>query len=247
MLRKTLVPTRMIYSDYVADSGARPLNGNYDFTFTIQEYRQSAARYLKRWSEDQSCRVTNGHFQVTLGDKNPLDEKLFSGIWATREDPIGARKDDEHGLRLRVSIQPRKKGEKPITVLRNLVTVPYAFRANRVNRFPTPDYDSGWVKRETFRSREPASGSLPLHPGARDCTLRHGLGGDTDEYVVDLTTKDERQNSSISCLPFHLASGGWNGAWWHSLTDSEITVEISGKATSPPLHPAQVRVRIWRC
>ena len=101
---------------------------------------------------------------------------------------------------------------------------------------PHPDYDSGWVS---------------LTAGASARTLSHGLLGDVNDYVVDMTYKTG--SSGINQRYFGGADFGATsfggtkandrvGAYWRSLTSSTITVYRRSEDT----YATQVRIRIWR-
>lgn len=90
--------------------------------------------------------------------------------------------------------------------------------------FPRPAYDSGW------------------HAIAKggDLTFNHNLGGNRDDYVVDLQFKDN------SGKVHNYLYGGmtWEpnlGAWWTDLTNTHIVVERMNQDE----WVLQVRVRIW--
>jgi hypothetical protein len=102
----------------------------------------------------------------------------------------------------------------------------------RIWRVPTADYDSGWQS---------------VGPD-EDKTFTHGLGGDSNDYVVDMQFK-----SASAALGVHqLQYGGDHhhdgfrvreeGAFWHSLGTSSISVHRG----DDDAHVQQVRVRIWR-
>jgi hypothetical protein len=100
-----------------------------------------------------------------------------------------------------------------------------------------PDYDSGWVSI--------AQDSVKA--------LTHNLGGDTDEYVVDLQFRDtgafgfgvnQLHYGSQEYIDFSNFSGAIpveNGAYWYALTDNEIKV----KRNADDKYADKVRVRIW--
>jgi len=91
--------------------------------------------------------------------------------------------------------------------------------------FPRPAYDSGWVS-------VTAGGSVDL---------THNLGGEVDNYVVDLTFKHPSYGVHQFGYGGDVTSGGFYGSWWQNLTASSITIE---RATNDGECP-EVRVRIW--
>ena len=100
-----------------------------------------------------------------------------------------------------------------------------------------PDYDSGWL----------------IISQAEVKTLDHALGGDSDEYVVDLQYKDSANpgfgvhQEEYGGVEYHdylpPINGAFlqQGAYWFGLTDISITVKRQLDDTKAD----QVRVRIW--
>ena len=92
--------------------------------------------------------------------------------------------------------------------------------------YPRPAYDSGWQA---------------VAQGA-SIDLTHNLGGNADNYIVDLTCKS---GSGYGINGFGLG-GDYNydefyGAYWRSLTTSSVSV----MRMNQDIDCAQVRVRIW--
>jgi len=101
---------------------------------------------------------------------------------------------------------------------------------------PVPDYSSGW---------------LNLGAGDTATVLTHNLGGDTDDYMVDLQYRGSAF-SGVNRRYYGGADWGANppsgmseddrvGAYWRSLTDSTITVYRRPE----DIYASEVRVRIW--
>jgi hypothetical protein len=88
--------------------------------------------------------------------------------------------------------------------------------------FPRPAFDSGWVS---------------ISPG-QSIGLTHGIGGDVDDYVVDMTFDDSFWG--VNAVFF---GGGADhlGARWQGLTDERITVH----RLRDDENAEQVRIRIW--
>jgi hypothetical protein len=92
--------------------------------------------------------------------------------------------------------------------------------------FPRPAYDSGWV---TISDVE---------------KLTHNIGGNVDEYVVDMQFKDTNpygngiHNYGSGGIEF---DGYYLGAYWRNLTTTSISVLRWGD----DLFADQVRIRIW--
>lgn len=95
--------------------------------------------------------------------------------------------------------------------------------------FPRPAYDSGWVSIAQGEAK----------------TLTHNLGGNADDYVVDLTFKSDAPTYGINQLFF----GGmyaydplkYYGAYWRELTSAKMVVSRQGD----DIHVDKIRVRIW--
>ncbi len=93
--------------------------------------------------------------------------------------------------------------------------------------FPRPNYDSGWVS---------------INHGEK-ITLNHNIGGNVDNYVVDLqrkeyTTTHGINNFGIGVNYFYETSFGVN---WQQLTTDSITVWLH----SDDGFGEQIRIRIW--
>jgi hypothetical protein len=100
---------------------------------------------------------------------------------------------------------------------------------------PTPTYDSGWLAMSQDQSR----------------TLTHGIGGSTDDYVVDMQFKSAANGvnqrhyggADFGTLP----PAGMNpedrvGAYWRTLTSASITIYRRPQ----DVYAEQIRIRIWR-
>ncbi len=204
------LPRQMNYQGVLRDEGGNLLNGSYEMTFTIYANLLSGGwpptySWTAVYSETQTVQVTDGLFNVVIGSQTPLDPGIFEGINLFN-----------YGLQLGVQVE----GEPELSPRVELLPVPYAFRAEYVNRFPAPHYDSGWYVIE----------APPPDPTAIQFT--HSLGGDTDNYVVDLECKFNSGDVS-QC--------GYDNAHWQDLTTSDVNVVISN---NPNL--AGIRIRIWR-
>ena len=105
--------------------------------------------------------------------------------------------------------------------------------------FPRPAYDSGWQSIGTG-----------LHDST--ITLEHNLGGNVDNYVVDLQQKDPGSGPGGSGPEIHAMYNGGDdlgsirnypirGVYWRNLNSQYITVD---RGTSDE-YSEYVRVRIW--
>lgn len=96
--------------------------------------------------------------------------------------------------------------------------------------FPRPNYDSGWVAISQNQS----------------LILSHGIGGDPDDYVVDVQGKD-LQSMGVNSHGFGsyvdtgITYSHRDGFYWHNLNSSYIRVLRLNENTSAD----QIRVRIW--
>lgn len=220
-----VVPWTMSYQGILKDGGGSPIDGQHDLTFTIYRWDQGLVSYVSIWTETHAnVQIDNGLFSVSLGSKgSPLRGDAFAGM--------GVNGTWDGDLALGVSVDGGAELSPRVT----LQTVPYAHRAEYVNRFPAPHYDSGWT-------------TAPGSPTWMQ-TFFHNLGGDTDDYVVDVQFKDTRPAGSLG---IHQAAyggdaddimwGGMWGAWWCNLTTSQIEVWWGSQDQAV----GQVRVRIWR-
>ena len=91
--------------------------------------------------------------------------------------------------------------------------------------FPRPAYDSGWR-------------TLGLGGSA---TLTHDLGGDVENYVVDMTCKHTTSGINNWGMGGDANWEEYYGAWYTNLTTTQITLHRWGEDTDCP----QARIRIW--
>ena len=216
------VPDKMMYQGVLRDSSGNPLNGTYNLTFVLQQCDPFCGDV---WSEvHNNVPITNGLFTVVLGETNYITPSLFTGYtgwnWISGE---------EYGSVLLVV----KVNGQELTPSSEMLSVPYAFRAEYVNRFPKPDWDSGWVT---------------VTAGSNFFT--HSLGGNTDDYIVDMQFKDTTSSNGVHQVGYGFYSrwndtGSYNelhGAYWYGLTNSNISVYLGGHETII----GKARIRIWR-
>ncbi|MCI0477033.1 MAG: hypothetical protein L0Y55_12360, partial [Anaerolineales bacterium] len=180
--------------------------------------------------DDQSDLILAGNANTGLGD---------DGILSSDPDYAGSDLVLRTNDAIRVELDNDGDGEdadfeiqnKDSTVIFNVDEsgdVTYTGALN--GAFPSPAYDSGWV-------------AIGLNVTN---TRTHSLGGDVDDYVVDLTCKT---TTGIGVNAHGL--GGltwyawdtlyWGGAYWAELTSSSIKVRRYGNDDSCE----QVRIRIW--
>jgi len=204
------VPRQMSYQGVLRDASGNPINGTHNLTFKIWACDPCTIV----WSETHSnVSITNGLFSVILGKTDPLDPGDFEG-YGPPDWPL---------LYLSVSVD----GGPELQPLPRLISAPYAFRAEYVNRFPAPHWQSAWY---TIAQAETK-------------IWTHNLGGNVDNYVVDLQFKSAGDGvNQVTYGGGYDDIGGSYGANWHDLTTSQIKVSRSTKDWAAE----QVRVRIWR-
>jgi hypothetical protein len=93
--------------------------------------------------------------------------------------------------------------------------------------FPRPAFNSGWVD---------------ITPGESKFIL-HNIRGDTNNYVIDLTFRDEYQNQHAFGLGGYYQTDPWQsrGCYWNNLSDTALTIQLGPHEGTIE----QVRVRIW--
>ncbi len=93
--------------------------------------------------------------------------------------------------------------------------------------FPRPPYDSGWQ-------------AVP--PGT-SITLTHNIGGNPDDYVVDIQFHDDDEYGRLQGGGMDRSGQQFFGATWTNLTASSLEVRRGPDSTTAD----KVRVRIWVC
>lgn len=97
----------------------------------------------------------------------------------------------------------------------------------RIWRVSNPAWDSGWTT-----------------PTRGDTTMTHSLGGNPDDYLVDLSFKNDGgtiHKRSIGLDDYITSALETKGGGWHSLDNSLIRVRVGSEDT----HIDQIRVRIF--
>ena len=87
----------------------------------------------------------------------------------------------------------------------------------------SPAYDSGWYE-------------VGIRPDPLPVDFTHNLGGDPDDYLVNLMCRDDTSLATYNCSDF----GFTPDAHWYGLTDSTISVWVSSGAK-----PDAIRVLIY--
>jgi hypothetical protein len=159
-----------------------------------------------------------------------INQRYYGGADFGASAPSGHYEGD------RVGAYWRTLTDSTITVYRRPEDT-YAERVRiRIWRDPIPAYDSGWIS---------------LAAGAAATTLNHGLGGDADDYVVDLQFRggafdgvNQRYYGGAdfgASPPGAMSENDRVGAYWRTLTNSTITVYRRPEDA----YAAEARVRIW--
>jgi hypothetical protein len=122
------VPTMISYQGQLLDSNGNPVNGTHSMTFKLYD-APTGGNLL--WSETQSVQVTNGLFNVLLGEYAPL---WFTSIGETSRDVyLGVTVGSGSGM------TPRQQ----------IVSVPYAFVADTAKNGGGWTEDTGVVRLTT--------------------------------------------------------------------------------------------------
>lgn len=98
----------------------------------------------------------------------------------------------------------------------------------QVSGFPRPNFDSGWV---------------PVEQGS-SVTITHNLGGNPEDYVVDMTFRDNFYGSGIHQITYgsDVRPGPEaKGMFWEALT--AISIRVVRQAEDARCQ--EVRIRIW--
>jgi hypothetical protein len=158
-----------------------------------------------------------------------VNQRYYGGADFGASPPAGMNADD------RVGAYWRSLTDTSITIYRRPEDIYAEDVRIRIWTDPVPTYDSGWIT---------------LTPGAAATTLNHGLGGDADDYVVDMQYRsggdgvNQRYYGGVD-----FGAKAFNGSreddriglYWRSLTNTEITLF---RRTEDDYAP-EVRVRIW--
>jgi hypothetical protein len=169
-----------------------------------------------------------------------------SGVWGRSTPGVGVtgRSENNDGVvGITASTQPgnagvraRNEGGGPAVYCEGDLYVTGAVRGNlgpnqNGASFPRPAWNSGWVP-------------LPHIPG-HPFTLTHGVGGNVDDYVIDIQFRDDNWYGihQINYGTGKDKDGRWAGAEYSNLTNQSIDIY---RAEDDPWCD-EVRVRIWIC
>lgn len=203
-----IVSQYMNYQGVVYDDAGTPLEGSHDLTFTL--YSCSAVPQptcSEEWSYTEAFDLVRGLFNVKLG---PLDATLFEPrtLLPGWHLELGTKVDGGLEIAPRVALN---------------TTVPWAFTSLYTQSMPEPDFDTGWVD----------------SPGGVLCGAyesQHDLGGDPDDYVVNLECRRDDGWGMYNCV----RDGGVDAIWF-DLDATSVHVDPC-VTTQDPLY---YRLRIW--
>ncbi|UCE18045.1 MAG: hypothetical protein JSV84_14450 [Gemmatimonadota bacterium] len=143
--------------------------------------------------------------------------------WSTHDTGVYGRSDNSYG------VHGRSDGDAAVYAEGDLfVTGEYRgdIGPNNGAPFPRPAYDSGW--------RTIAQGETQ--------TLNHNIGGDPDNYVVDLQFKGSSGGAHQMYYGLDWDTKDYStGGYWRDLTVTSISVYRGGDDTTI----SKIRVRIW--
>jgi hypothetical protein len=196
------------YQGVIYDDDGNPLEGSHDLTFNLYScYASPHPTCSEVWSDRDTFDLVRGLFNAKLG---PLDSALFEPrtLLPGWHLEIGTEVDGGLEIAPRVALN---------------TTVPWAFTSLYTESMPEPDFDSGWV--------ESAGGVLCL-----SVELPHDLGGNVDDYVVNLECRRHDGWGTYNCV-----RGAGVDALWLDLDATSVQVDPC-VTTNDPL---DFRLRIW--
>ncbi len=183
----------------------------------------------------QSGSGVRGHSEASNGVVGWTNNSNSSGVFGFSDSGTGVagRSGGNDGL-LGVTtsgesghagLRARNEGGGPAIFCEGDLYITGAIRGNLGPKgegaaFPRPAYDSGW---------------FPIEANGQK-VLNHGVGGNTDNYVVDLQFTSPAYGAGIPSVYLNDKSG----TWWE-LTGQSITVV---RLNQDPV-PGQARLRIW--
>lgn len=163
-----------------------------------------------------------------------------AGISGGNDGLLGVTQSDEPG---HAGVRARNEGKGPAAFIEGDLFVTGAIRGDIGPQggapFPRPAYDSGWVI---------VSQKGILVGTDKGINIDHNLGGNPDNYVVDL----QFRSRALGVHQYHHGGTNFikgslhknnvhNGAWWTHLTNKRITVRRGWSDQDVE----EVRVRIW--
>ena len=219
------VESTINYQGQLTDSGGNPLNGTYDMEFRFYNAAVGGSQVGSTITKNDVA-VTNGLFSVKLD----VNQSGFNGQGLWLEVKV---EGETLSPRQEILPVPYALGLKPGAEISDVhITGSLQVDGPATGFFPRPAYDSGWVS---------------ISQGETE-VLTHNLGGNADNYVVDLQFK-ETDISPVESPGVHQIyyggaqryNGDWIGASWSRLTNTSI--EVYRRYDDSFVD--EIRVRIW--
>ena len=192
-------------------------------------------QYFNFYSTFQSDRTNNAHIRAygsAAGSWEKYTELTHDGTNGTVATDTGDLILESRAVGGKIQLNPGFLGRVKIGPGFGLEFPDGTLQTTAYKGFPRPNYDSGWLTYD--------NGGM---------TLTHNLGGNIDNYVVDLTFK-EGTNVNTRGLGLDLypvgsgetAGYGDTGTFWKWLSPTDIQI---GSTLNSLQHVDQIRVRIW--
>jgi hypothetical protein len=216
------------YTGGTNSSGVYARSTNHHGVYGRTDSADSAGVYA-RGKDSGADLILGGNAQTGAGDDGAIysDPKYpSSDIFLITNDGLVIVLD-KNGDGEDADFEIRDKDNKLIFNVDESGDVSYG--GPNIAAFPRPAYDSGWVS---------------ISQGTEK-TLTHNLGGDPDNYVVDMQfykSSMGRHQRYYGGYSYDVGEGPWNlGAYWEGLDDTQIKVyrHYRDGATE------KIRVRIW--
>jgi len=171
------------------------------------------------WTGSEGQSGVYGHSQTGSGVTGISDGKYGVLAISRSSDPNEA------------ALLARNEGAGPAVHAEGDLVVDGAYRGdigpNGGAPFPRPAYDSGWIALARGEIR----------------TLTHNLGGNIDNYVVDMSHRNGLQGYNNWGDGMYLSDDAWGGYWWFELNMETVKVQRGGNDW--PGGGFEYRLRIW--
>ena len=250
------IPESISFQGILADTtGVVVPDGSHFFIFRLYE---SATGGSHVWEEWQVVQVTNGLFDVALGDSTALTVQFDVPYWLGMSIDLGLELSPRtkltaagYSLNARTVLDGAITGGKiadgyvvrSINSLTDEVTIAAGdnvtivassdtlfISATQGSGLPAPDYDSGWFQIDK----------------GQDTILVHNLGGEPRDYSVDLQLFDEGDlglhNRYLGGEKAYDPVIHYYGAYYKELNPVSIKIDRRSDASWCD----SLRVRIWR-
>ena len=224
------VPSVMSYQGVLSDpdTGVPVPDGNYNMSFIIFD---AAAAGTALWEEPTvgsvPVAVSGGLFTHLLGSTEPLTSSVFESGDTYLQVFVNGE-----------TLSPRQ----PITTVAYALIAEQATTAASIDGISLDGLDNRYVNSRggDFPRPNYDSGFQPI-AAAETLTFEHSLGGDTDDYVIDLTCDAALEGP----FDWGMDQGGDNlpekGVGWFALNSDTVKVSRGDLDN----WCVDVRVRIW--